>query len=378
MSKHVRKYFDLEPLLKKFPKARYYLFYGLRSNGKTHAALDKIVRTHVDSGYKTQGAVIRRWNEDFKGKRGASYFDSLIYDGNGENKIKKYTNGKYDNVIYISGRWYLAYYDDELEKMITAPEPFCFAFALTNMEHEKGNSYPGLHNGYIFFDEFMTRGMYLPDNEFITFCQMISTLVRGDNSIKILMAANTVDMVGCPYFREMGLTHVKSMKQGDVEAYNYGNSGLQVVVQFCDAPLEGKPSDVYFAFENPRLKLITTGEAEFAIYPHMTTSIDKKDIIFTYFIQYDDVLMQADVITKDNQVFTFVHRKTTPIKYEEKDIIFTTEANINANYCGKLTKPINKAIRKLYWFYVANKVFYSDNEIGETVARYLYWCNNNK
>ena len=372
------KYFQLDPLLKKFPNSQYYIFYGLRSNGKTHAACEKILTTHINSGYKTQGAIVRRWDVDFKGKRAASYFDSLVHDGNGVNKIKKYTNGKYDRVAYQSGRWYLAYWDDELNKMITAPDPFCFAFALTNMEHEKGNSYPGLHNGFIFFDEFMTRGMYLPNNEFVTFMQMISTLVRGDNTIKILMAANTVDMIGCPYFKEMGLTHVKNMKQGDTELYTYGNSKLQVAVHFCDAPLEGKPSDVYFAFDNPRLKLITTGDAEFDIYPHMTETVSPADIVFTYFIIYDDVTMQCNVVNKDNETFTFIHRKTTKLKHEDKDIIFTTEANTKNNYSGRLTKPINKAIRKLYWYYVANKVFYSDNEIGETVARYLYWCNNNK
>lgn len=373
----MKKFFDLEALLKKFPKSRYYLFYGLRSNGKTHGACEKILKTHVESGYKTQGAIVRRWAEDFRGKRAASYFDSLVYDGFGVNKVKKYTNGKYDRVTYQSGRWYLAYFDDELEKIITAPDPFCFAFALTNMEHEKGNSYPGLHNGYIFFDEFMTRGMYLPD-EFVLFMNMISTLVRGDNTIKVLMAANTVDMIGCPYFKEMGLKHVKDMKQGDVEAYDYGTSGLQVAVQFCDAPLEGKPSDVYFAFDNPRLKLITSGDAEFSIYPHLECSVDKKDIVFSYFIIYDEVLMQADIVMRDNETFTFIHPKTTPLKHEDKDIIFCTDANTQFNYCGRLTKPINKAVKKLYWYYVANKVFYSDNEIGETVARYLYWCNNNK
>lgn len=373
-----KRWYDLRAFIKMFPKAKYYIFYGLRSNGKTHGALDLILDTHVKSGYKTQGAILRRWDVDFKGKRASSYFDSLVYDGEGKNKVKMYTNGKYDRVSYTSGKWYLAYYDDELEKVITAPDPFCFAFALSNMEHEKGNSYPGLHNGYIFMDEFMTRGMYLPGNEFVTFMQMISTLVRGDDSIKILMAANTVDMIGCPYFKEMGLTHVKNMKQGDVEVYNYGNSGLQVAVQFCDAPVEGKPSDVYFAFDNPRLKLITTGDAEFDIYPHMQQTIEKEDVIFSYFIEYDDVLMQADVVNKEDETFTFIHRKTTPVKHEKQDIVFTTEANPLNNYCGKLTKPINKAIRKLYWYYVANKVFYSDNEIGETVARYLYWCNNNK
>ena len=366
------KYYSLENILKKH--ARYNMVFGERSNGKTYSVLDYAVKNYFKTGQ--QIAVLRRWREDFKGKRGAAYFDNLVYNGEQQNKIKEYSNGKYDHTVYISGRWYMAYYDEELEKNITAPDPFAFSFALTEMEHEKGNSYPLVTT--ILFDEFMSRGMYLPD-EFVLFMNTLSTIIRHRDNVKIFMCANTVDMIGCPYFKEMGLKHVKDMKKGDIDVYEYGNSGLKVAVEYSDSPnKEGKPSDVYFAFDNAKLKMITSGEFELDFYAHITGHIDQKDIIFSYFIMFDDALLQADVIQRENETFTFIHPKTTPIKYEDKDIIFTTEANTQCNYYGKLTKPINKAIRKLFWYFVANKVFYSDNETGEIVAHYLYWCNNNK
>ena len=364
------KYYSLSNILKK--NCRYNMVFGERSNGKTYSVLDHAVQKFFKTG--EQIAVIRRWREDFKGKRGAAYFDNLVYNGNGENKIKEYSKGRYDHVVYLSGRWYMAYYDEELEKNITAPEPFAFAFALTEMEHEKGNSYPLIKT--VLFDEFMSRGMYLPD-EFVLFMNTLSTIIRHRNDVIIFMCANTVDMIGCPYFKEMGLKHVKEMKKGDIDVYQYGNSGLKVAVEYADSPnKEGKPSDVYFAFDNAKLKMITSGEFELDFYAHITGHIDKNDIMFSYFIIYDDTLLQADVIQRDNETFTFIHPKTTPIKYEDKDVIFTTDANPQYNYFGKLTKPINKAVRKLFWYFVANKVFYSDNETGEVVAHYLYWCNN--
>ena len=366
------KYYSLENILKKH--ARYNMVFGERSNGKTYSVLDYAVKNYFKTGQ--QIAVLRRWREDFKGKRGAAYFDNLVYNGEQQNKIKEYSNGKYDHTVYISGRWYMAYYDEELEKNITAPDPFAFSFALTEMEHEKGNSYPLVTT--ILFDEFMSRGMYLPD-EFVLFMNTLSTIIRHRDNVKIFMCANTVDMIGCPYFKEMGLKHVKDMKKGDIDVYEYGNSGLKVAVEYSDSPnKEGKPSDVYFAFDNAKLKMITSGEFELDFYAHITGHIDQKDIIFSYFIMFDDALLQADVIQRENETFTFIHPKTTPIKYEDKDIIFTTEANTQCNYYGRLTKPINKAIRKLFWYFVANKVFYSDNETGEIVAHYLYWCNNSK
>ena len=366
------KYYSLDNILKKH--ARYNMVFGERSNGKTYSVLDYAVKNYFKTGQ--QIAVLRRWREDLKGKRGAAYFDNLVYNGEQQNKIKEYSNGKYDHTVYLSGRWYMAYYDEELEKNITAPDPFAFSFALTEMEHEKGNSYPLVTT--ILFDEFMSRGMYLPD-EFVLFMNTLSTIIRHRDNVKIFMCANTVDMIGCPYFKEMGLKHIKEMKKGDIDLYEYGNSGLKVAVEYSDSPnKEGKPSDVYFAFDNAKLKMITSGEFELDFYAHITGHIDQKDIIFSYFIMFDDALLQADVIQRENETFTFIHPKTTPIKYEDKDIIFTTEANTQCNYYGKLTKPINKAIRKLFWYFVANKVFYSDNETGEIVAHYLYWCNNNK
>ena len=366
------KYYSLTNILKK--NARYNMIFGERSNGKTYSVLDYAVQRYFKTG--KQIAVIRRWREDFKGKRGAAYFDNLVFNGEGVNKIKEYSKGKYDHVTYISGRWFMAYYDDELEKNITAPEPFAFAFSLTEMEHEKGNSYPLVDT--ILFDEFMSRGMYLPD-EFVLFMNTLSTIIRHRNDVKIFMCANTVDMIGCPYFKEMGLKHVKEMKKGDIDLYEYGNSGLKVAVEYSDSPnKDGKPSDVYFAFDNAKLKMITSGEFELDFYPHLIDSIEKHQIVFSYFILFDDQLLQADIVMRENETFTFIHPKTTPIKHENRDIIFTTDANPQFNYCGRLTKPINKAVRKLFWYYVANKVFYSDNEVGEVVAHYLYWCNNNK
>ena len=359
------KYYSLKNILNK--KCRYNLIFGERSNGKTYSVNEYGVKNYFKTGKKM--AVIRRFREDFKGKRGGAYFDSLVYNGEGENKIKEWSGGKYDHVVYTSGKWYMSYFDEELEKNVIAPEPFAYAFSLTEMEHEKGNSYPDITT--ILFDEFMSR-LYLPD-EFVLFMNMLSTIIRQRNDVTIFMCANSIDMIGCPYFKEMGLKHVKEMKKGDIDVYEYGDSGLKLAIEYSDSPNISKPSDVYFAFDNKNLKLqmITSGAWELDIYPHITQTINKTDIIFSYFIIYDDQTLQADIVLKDKETFTYIHPKTTPIKYEDKDLIFTTEAHTLNNYMGKLTRPINKASKKLYWYFAVNKVFYSDNETGE-VFHYTY------
>lgn len=361
-------YYNISKLMK--TNARYLMCFGERSNGKTFQSLLYGLKEYCMHG--SQMAIIRRYREDFKGKRGGAYWDNLVYDGEGKNHIKELTKGKYDRVTYYSGKWYLAYWDEENQKYVSEPEPFAYAFALTEMEHEKGNSYPLVRT--ILFDEFMTRGQYLPD-EFVLFMNTISTIVRGRDNVKIIMAANTVSQY-CPYFDEMGINHVRQMKKGDIDIYNYGDSGLKVAVEYCDSPNTTKASDVYFAFDNPKLKMITGGAWELDIYPHLKTNHDKQDIKISYFVIFQEHTLQADIIVKGNETYTFIHKKTTPIKYEDKDIVFTTEADHRNNYLGRLTKPITSIGKKILSFYVNNKVFYASNDVGEIMSHYLDWSNN--
>lgn len=368
------KYYSMEKLLK--TGARYLIAFGERSNGKTYQALEYSLIQYVKHGGQT--AILRREKEDFKGKRASAYWDNLICNGEGRNRVKEITKGKYDNIIYFAGKWFLAYFDDEQNKFIHEPDPFAYAFALSEMEHEKGNSYPKITQ--IVFDEFMTRGAngrgYLSD-EFVLFMNTISTIVRQRDNVKIIMCANTVSKF-CPYFEEMGLKHIRQMKRGTIDIYNYGDSGLKVAVEYCDRPSTFKASDVYFAFDNPKMKMITgKGEDiwELDIYPHLRTKFDKTDIQFSYFIIFNEYILQADIVIRENEAFTFIHKKTTPIKNEDNDLIFAAESNEKSNHLTKITKPINKAGKKILWFFAANKVFYSTNEIGEIMNHYIQWCN---
>lgn len=362
------KYYTLTNILKR--NAQYNMIYGERSNGKTYAVLEYALKDYLNTGRPL--AVVRRYREDFRGKRGAAYFSSLEHNGNGKNIIKQLSGGRFDRVIYNSSRWYLGYWNEDTQKNVTEENPFAYAFALTEMEHDKGNSYTC---GTILFDEFITRGAYLPD-EFISFMNTISTIVRSRNDVKIFMCANAVTSGKYnPYFNEMGLKHAKDMKKGDIDVYKYGDSKLIVAVEYADSPNKRKPSDIYFAFDNPKLQMITGGEWEIDIYPHLTKDIDKHDICFSYFIKFDDRILQADIIINSTDKFTFIHEKTTPIKNEDTDIIYSLTPIENHNCYVSLLNPVNTVTKKITTFFKANKVFYQSNEIGEIVTQYLNQCN---
>lgn len=363
-----QEFYNISKLLK--TKARYFMVFGERSNGKTFQILLHGLKKYLQDG--SQIAVIRRWKEDFKIKRASAYFNNLVCDAKEHNHVIELTNGEWSTITYDAGKWYLSNYDKKEQKYITAPDPFAYAFALSDMEHEKGNSYPYIRT--IFFDEFMTRSIYLPD-EFVLFMNTISTIVRSRDNADIYMAANTISQY-CPYFEEMGLNHVRQMKQGDIDVYKYGESGLTVAVEYSDSPSTGKASDVYFAFDNPKLQMITGGAWELDIYPHLQTKYKDNEVKFRYFVIFKEHILQCNIVARDNEMFTFIHKKTTELKDQDKDIIFTTEADQRNNYLGRLTKPTNKLGKKLLWFFVVNKVFYATNEVGEIMNNYLNWSNN--
>lgn len=353
------KYYNLKNILKK--EAQYNLIIGERSNGKTYAVLKYGVEQFIKTG--GQLAILRRWREDIIGKRAQSIFSSLVANG----EIAKITNGEYDNIYYNSGRYYLCYYEDG--KAIHEDEPFAFVFALSDMEHNKSNSYPKITN--ILFDEFITKFVYLKD-EFILFMNSLSTIIRDRDNVKIFMCGNTVNKHN-PYFQEMGLTNALKMEQGSIDTYTYGNSKLRVAIEYCSNNFI-KKSNVYFAFDNPKLQMITTGKWEFDIYPHIEVKYNKSDIVYIFFIEFNSNLYQCEIISKDNDYFTYIHRKTSGLQ-KGNNLVYTLDKNSENIYnISYINKPFNKLTKKIWNMFALNKVFYQDNEVGHDISNYLKMC----
>lgn len=345
-------------------QAIYNVIIGKRSNGKTYACLEKIIREFISTG--KQGAYLRRYREDFRGKRGDQLFAAHVANG----VISSLTNGEWTSVKYYAGRWYLSKFDPLLNKEVRDSDPFCFGFSLSEMEHDKSTSYPDITT--IVYDEFITRSYYLPD-EFVLFMNVLSTIIRGRYDVTIYMLGNTVNKF-CPYFKEMGLGHVDEMALGTIDLYRYGDSGLTVAVERCNDPESSKASNKYFTFDNPSLQMITGGAWEIDIYPHLPIRYQKKDIQLIYFIIFNDYILQCEIVVKEVCIFTYIHRKTTEIQSWEKDIIFTTEYSPLPNVSRNLLHPVYEVQRKISTFFKAEKVFYQDNEVGELVRNYIMWC----
>ena len=364
-SKKNTEYYDVSHIDKL--NCHYNVIFGKRSNGKTYSVLYKILKNYAEKG--EQGAYIRRYREDFKGKRGATMFDSLVAN----DVISKLTDGKWTTVKFYSDRWYFAKKDESDDRIVADSVPFCYGFSLAQMEHDKSTSYPLITT--VVFDEFISRIGYL-NNEFVLFMNVLSTIIRQRNNVKVYMLGNTVNKY-CPYFQEMGLKHIEDMEPGKIDVYTYGNSELRVACEYTqNHNIEGRKSDVYFAFDNPSLQMITGGAWELDLYPHLPADYDTKDIVFKYFICFNDNILQCEVIELGDNCFTYVHRKTGEIRHPDTDVVFSTEYDIRPNHIRNIRKTGNDVARKIYNFYREDRVFYQDNDVGEVVRNYLMFCQN--
>ena len=356
------KYYSLNKINKK--NATYNVIFGERSNGKTYATLKQVLEKYFNDG--SQFAYIRRWSVDVQPKRMNNLFNAIIEDG----YLEKLSGGKFTAIFYRTGRFYLCTYNDKGKPIYNEEDIIGYAFSLSENEHNKANSYPRVTT--IIFDEFLTNKIYLPD-EFILFMNTVSTIVRQRTNVKIYMLGNTVNKF-CPYFKEMGLTNILTMKQGTIDLYTYGETKLKVAVEYADSKKKFKKNNFYFAFNNPKLKMITGGSWELNIYPHAPVKWLPKNILFTYFIDFNDSIYQCEIISKDENVFTFIHEKTTPIKNPDKDIIYTMDYNPKINYNINILKPLNDFQNKITWFYTHDRVYYQNNEVGDAINNYLKIC----
>ena len=341
--------------------ADFNIVFGERSNGKTYGMFQKAVENFYKTG--KQMAYIRRWQEDITGVRASRTCEGL----NANDVVKRVTHGEWEYIHYNARKWYFARKGDA-DKPEICEQPFAFAFALSQMEHDKSTAFPNVN--IIAFDEFITRGQYLVD-EFVIFCNTISTIIRDRDDVKIYLMGNTVNKYN-PYFAEMGLSRAKTQREGTIDEYIF-NGNLKIAVEYCKSIGKSKSSNRLFKFPNRKLEMITDGKWELDIYPHLPRKYKPYEIAFTFYIEFDGATLQGDIVCGNDDTFIFIFPKTTPTK--ENSIVYKKDACANWYERTNITKPRDRIDKVIAGLFVRNKVFYLNNEIGEIVRNYIMWCN---
>lgn len=355
-------YYSLKKIDSK--NALYNIIIGQRSNGKTYSVIEKAIKAYFKTGARC--AYLRRFKEDLTPRNIGELLTPHM------DTISKLSKGRFNSIRYYNREFTFVLRNEKGEIIDTAETSIIKCFSLNTWESAKGAD-----NGFfpmVIFDEFLTRQYYLKD-EFIIFTQLLSSIIRDRDGTTIYMLANTVNKF-CPYFVEMGLTNVEKMKQGTIDVYRYGNSDLTVAVEYCAENGTSKRVSKYFAFNNPRLEMVTKGSWEIDNYPHCPIDYDKNDVVFHAFIQFNGTLVHGEIVnvyddyTRMVHRFVFFYQQTKPIDLNFVDVLYTDLPDSNILHChGANIQPT-----KLHQIFIdlikTHDDFYNTNETGEIVRNW--------
>lgn len=341
--------------------ALFRLVIGQRSNGKTYAVLKKILTHYIKK--KTASAYIRRYAEDIRPANIKNLLSPHI------NLIRKLTRGKFNNFILKSNCFYLCYIPENSktgkpEKI--DPTPCLYLISLSQWEHTKGADRGQLD--YLVFDEFCTRAKYL-ENEFIIFSNVISSLIRNREPQAIYMLANTVNKY-CPYFEEMGLYNIEDIKQGEIYLYDYNDEKTQVAVEYSRQAGATDTVSKFFAFENPQLDMIKNGAWEEANYRHLEKRYTKDDIYFTFYLQFTNHILKANVYKVNKDLCILFFRCTNLPSITDSDTLYTDRPTTCLNHVNSFLICNTKKQELIKNIIMQNKDYYSSNSVGEIVNNF--------
>lgn len=347
--------------------AVYRLIIGQRSNGKTYNAIDKVLKAYFKENKPS--VYIRRYAEDIKPNNMTDLIQPHI------NKIKKLSKGKYNSYELKTGAFRFTYVNEDGVKELVS-EPFLYIVALSNWERSKGSDRAPQGIAYALFDEFLTRAKYLT-NEFVLFTNVLSSFIRNRDGTIVYMLANTVAQFGNPYFLEMGLTDADTMQQGEVRLYTYNNEKLTVAIEYCAESEATKDVTHYYAFDNPSLSILTTGEWETESYRHWSKDLfymNEDTFKFKCKLEFQGHKAVGEVHKTENDLIIYWHPLgKSQYKWTDKDLIYTDQPITNRHYSNMLTSVNTRKQSMVINIMKNHRDYYSDNTMGELIRAFVLW-----
>ena len=288
------------------------------------------------------------------------------------NYIGYLTNGKY-NSIHVDRQEKRAYYckrDDTGLIEEIAPESFLSALSVDQSERYC-SGYNAVRGDYILFDEF-SRGAYnTKDDEWVQFNNILATIRRERESVRILLLSNTVSVYN-QYLVELGISKsLTGMKKGDKRVVT-AELGAKVYVEWLDVDMHKstrfkRASLEYYGFANPKLKSIYGGEWEYKNFPRLTRDIEHTVVSRNIYIEIMGKLLVVEVMTGDLPCLHI--RPYTKVTPKDDAIIFTDDDM----RCTKANVVKGNRLNMAWLLKVmANgRLFYASNDCGVMLESFV-------
>ncbi len=276
--------------------------------------------------------------------------------------ISYLTDGKYNSVHIdkVSKEVFYCHRDDAglIDEIST--EPFCIILAVSESDRYYGLSLP--YGDLIIFDEF-SRGTYKPD-DWVAFNNMIATIRRDRESLRIVMLSNTVNP-NHPYLVELGIhKQLKGLNKGG-EMVVTAELGAVVYTQWVDVDMHKttifkKASLSYHGFANEKLKAIYGGDWEYKNFPRLPKDIKNEVVDRTVYLEFMGRLMVCEIMTGDLPCINV--RPYTRTEPQDDAIVITDDEN----NCFK-RNHVKGNRRNMKWLMLNmayGRVFYATNDCG--------------
>lgn len=279
-------------------ECQYNLIIGERTNGKSFA----VKRVVLEDAY-LQGkyfCYVRRWKDEVKAYEVEGYFEDFCNDTSEDentiNRISDMTNGEYETIQAITGKIYLANYDDYGRKV--KGRQIGYYFNLSAQTNYKSQSFPLAYN--LIFEEFITTRGYLP-NEPKNLLHLISTIFR-QRSGRIFLIGNTINRT-FPYLEEWGLTNVLTQKRESIDVYTVtdGNNSIKIAVELTDNKLNNNR----LAF-GKNVSSITNGEWEVDKFLHLSEPVEHYKKLYILFAVFGYMTFRLSLIKDNKELYLYI------------------------------------------------------------------------
>ena len=275
------------------------LCFGQRSSGKTYQALLKALERYKDK--KERFCYIRRWAEDIKTANAQKLFLPL------QDQVE-HLFGKGYTIHYWQKTFYLMNPDGE-------KEPIGYITCLSESHHVK--SVPFVDTTLIILDEFISMaGEKKLDSEISRYENILSTIIRLRQDVKVLLLANTVQRYS-PFFIYYSIAADK-MTQGEILVKEFPNDSgtLKVAAEYCEYNEDvGKNSSKYIIQSD----MIKKGYWEIrptSDIPSMPEERVKERMIFSIYDPDSDMII--GIYLRTSQWFTLEKSETSPVQTMQK------------------------------------------------------------
>ena len=271
--------------------------------------------------YIKYGVIIHYIREDRRHLNRAyvkDLFSTIVHCG----YVDSLTHGKYNHVVYDSmqRKWYFAKLSEDGEVLEKDSKHFMIGLSCDMSDNLK-SSYVCDKADFIIVDEFCSQSQR---NYFSDLYNIISTLVRERETVKIIFLSNTIDRTHW-IFDEFPLREIiDTLEEGQIVKFTT-ELGMRFYVEFVYHEETRKRKEFVnrhiFGFKNNKLNAIKGGGWNMKLYPHLEHNAEFETIMKNVAVQTTSGFLALDIITLNDVYYVYCHKRT---QLYDDTIIYTT------------------------------------------------------